>query len=102
MTPAVVAERFEREYGCTTTEWMGWLPGAVRDCALVDLRVDSGARVQLPQGQLALSWTVLPPRKIALITLPRLQVLFEFASTTADQRVQFLRYFDLYMQRGGG
>jgi hypothetical protein len=102
MTPAVVAERFEREYGCTTTEWLDWLPGAARACALLDLRADSGVQVQLPQGQLALSWTVLPPRRIALITLPRLQVRFEFVGTTAEQRVQFLRYFDLYMQRGGG
>jgi len=102
MTPAAVAERFEREYGCTTTEWLRWLPGAVRDCALTDLRADTGAQVQLPQGQLALSWSVLSPRKIALITLPRLQVLFVFTGTTAEERQLFLRYFDLYMQRGGG
>ena len=101
MTPAAVAEHFEREYGCTTTEWLRWLPGAVRDCAL-QLPTPQSARAELGSGHLALHWAVLPPRRIALITMPRLQVRFDFITTRAEERQVFMRYFDLYMQRGGG
>ncbi len=101
MTPPEVAERFSREYGCTTTEWLRWLPGAVRNCAL-RFGGPTAATVTLPAGSLTLQWTVLEPRRIALITLPRLQVTFDFINAGADGRREFLRYFDLYMQRGGG
>lgn len=94
------AEHFTREVGCTQAEWLGWLPGAVRDCPLV---LDtSQATVSLPRGQLRLGWKVLPPRRIALVLLPRLQVSFAFEDTTREGRLAFMRYFDLYMQRGGG
>ena len=101
MTPPEVAEDFEREYGCTTTEWLRWLPGAVRDCGL-QFEAATAATVTLPSGSLGLNWQVLEPRRIALITMPRLRVRFAFSSTTPEQRQTFLRYFDLYMQRGGG
>jgi hypothetical protein len=101
MTPASVEAKFEREYGCTTTEWQRWLPGAVRDCTL-QLPTASSARARIGSGHLALHWTVLPPRRIALMTMPRLQVQFDFVNTSAEERLLFMRYFDLYMQRGGG
>ncbi len=101
MTPAQIAEHFEREYGCTTVEWLRWLPGAVRDCPL---HLDSAvsARAELGSGHLALHWTVLSPRRIALLSMPRLLVQFHFIDSHDDGRRDFLRYFDLYMQRGGG
>jgi hypothetical protein len=102
VTPPDIAPCFEREYGCTTTDWLRWLPGAVRKSALhrpahdrAHVEVDDAAR-------LTLQWTVLPPRRIALISMPRLQVVFSFSSSSAEQRQAFMRYFDLYMQRGGG
>lgn len=101
MTPSHVAEHFEREYGCTTVEWHRWLPGAVREHPLHMDSPDS-ARAELGSGHLALHWTVLEPRRIALISMPRLQVRFDFVGTLAAERQVFLRYFDLYMQRGGG
>lgn len=102
MTPLDIATDFEREYGCTTTEWLRWLPGAVRDCAL-HRPADDTARADLGDtAQLTLKWAVLPPRRIALISMPRLRVVFSFSGSTAAQRQAFMRYFDLYMQRGGG
>jgi hypothetical protein len=100
-TPAAVPAAFEREYGCTETEWLRWLPGAVRGHSLV-CPGDGQARVVLDEGALDLRWQVLSPRRIALISMPRMRVTFDFGNTPQDQVQAFLRYFDLYMQRGGG
>jgi hypothetical protein len=51
---------------------------------------------------LHLQWAVLPPRRIALLNMPRLQVAFRFESVEAPQRQQFMKRFDLVLQRGGG
>lgn len=92
--------RFEREMGCSVREWLDWLPGAVEPHAL---RVEDGAaEVRLDGGRLSLAWQALPPRRIALMVLPRLQVRFAFDAVADDARQRFMRRFDLYMQRGGG
>ena len=54
------------------------------------------------QGQLNLRWQEAPPRRIALISIPRLLVSFQFEGLNDGQRYTFMRRFDLYMQRGGG
>lgn len=93
-------ECFEREMGCTEVEWLGWLPGAV---AQATLRLLPGrAEVDLGAGCLHLRWRPLPPRRIALVQLPRLSVSFRFEGVEPAQRQAFMRHFDLYMQRGGG
>ncbi len=92
---------FDREHGCTESEWRGWLPGAVRHHAL-DLTVPSQATISIDPGHLQLQWTVLPPRQIALARFPRLQVAYRFTDVDDAGRASFMRYFDLYMQRGGG
>lgn len=94
-------EHFEREHGCTEAEWRGWLPGAVRDHALA-LGAAAEARVQIDSGVLHMTWQPLPPRRIALVVLPRLQVAYRFSGVPPAARQAFMRYFDLYMQRGGG
>jgi hypothetical protein len=98
--PPVAAE-FEREHGCTETEWLGWLPGAVGVHAL-RLGPAGQALVSVGSGELRLLWGVLPPRRIALISMPRMNVRYRFAGLSTDERTEFMRYFDLYMQRGGG
>jgi hypothetical protein len=45
---------------------------------------------------------VLEPRVIALVRLPPMQVRFAFDGVGADERAEFLRRFDLHLQRGGG
>jgi hypothetical protein len=92
--------QFEREMGCTEAELLQWLPGAVggRDC-----EYGPGAvHVVLGAGRLTLRWQALPPREIALIRLPRLAVEFAFDRVDESARQVFMRYFDLYTQRGGG
>lgn len=95
------APRFEREHGCTPAEWLGWLPGAVHPHAL-HLAGPGQARVDIDGGRLRLDWHALPPRQIALIRLPRLQVGYRFEDVEPAARRRFMQYFDLYLQRGGG
>jgi len=91
---------FVRDMSCTEAEWLSWLPGAVRDQALT--LGAAQAQVAIGDGQLRLDWQPLPPRQIALMRLPRLGVRFRFDGVEDGQRQTFMRYFDLYMQRGGG
>ncbi len=53
-------------------------------------------------GTLTIGWTVLQPRVIALVRLPRMHVRFAFDRVAADERAAFMRRFDLHLQRGGG
>lgn len=101
MFPSGVAECFEREHGCTETEWLRALPGAVRQHPL-QLSAPGQAQVAIADGVLQLRWTTLPPRQIALVRMPRLQVQFRFDGVPAPQRQAFMDYFDLYMLKGGG
>jgi hypothetical protein len=94
------AESFQRDMGCTEAEWLGWLPVAVGDCPWQ--REGAAARVAIGTGSLALQWQVQPPRVIALIRLPVLRMHFQFQGLSADERLTFMRRFDLYTQRGGG
>jgi hypothetical protein len=91
---------FDREMGCNEAELLGWLPGASRERPV---SVGLGqATVEIGAGQLVLTWQTLPPRQIALLRMPRLAVSFRFSGVDEAQRQSFMRYFDLYTQRGGG
>jgi hypothetical protein len=93
---------FDRDMACTEAEWLRWLPGATQGARLT---LRSGqAQVRLPAGgELNLDWQALPPRRIALMCLPRLGVRFCFdAAVDEASRQRFMRFFDLYTQRGGG
>ena len=102
MFPADVPTSFTREYGCTLAEWLRDLPRAVGRAPCVR-PTSHEAVVTLPAGgQLRLAWLELPPRQIALIRMPRLQVHFVFDNADGDARQAFMRPFDLTLQRGGG
>jgi hypothetical protein len=92
--------RFEREMGCTEAELLGWFPGAARECEVAI--APGSAQVSIGEGVLRLHWRTLPPRRIALLQMPRLALEFVFDGVADDVRQQFMRYFDLYTQRGGG
>lgn len=94
------AERFEREMGCTETEWLGWLPGAIGQHPWT-LQTQA-ADVRIGKGALELTWRSAEPRVIALMRIPRLLVSFGFEGLNDAQRYHFMKRFDLYMQRGGG
>lgn len=91
---------FEREMGCTAEELRAWLPGASGGRA-IDWR-ESEAVVSLDAGSATLSWRTLAPRRIALITLPRLWVGIEARGVDDAAWQRFMKHFDLYTQRGGG
>lgn len=101
MTPELPEACFNRETGYSLSEWLRCLPGACGPHA-VHWQGDQGAMVDLDEGHLLLRWEVLPPRRIALVSLPRMMVHYRFEGCTASGRVAFLRYFDRYMLRGGG
>ncbi|MFN3493398.1 MAG: hypothetical protein ACK40L_02715 [Hydrogenophaga sp.] len=91
---------FERDMGCTETEWLGWLPAAMGD--VVWQRQGQSLRAEIPPGTLRIEWQTKPPRVIALMRMPVLHVRFAFTGLDEKQRYAFMRRFDLYMQRGGG
>jgi hypothetical protein len=92
--------QFDREMGCTITEWLGWLPEAMGNVPWQ--QQDGQASAQLPTGSLSITWHAGEPRRIALFKIPRLHVSFRFEGLDDAQRYAFMKRFDLYMQRGGG
>jgi len=93
-------ERFERDMATTESEWLLRLPLAVGEQPWK--RKGTTVLVTLGSGHLQIGWQPLPPRVIALLRMPRLGVQFEFEGVDAETRLQFMRRFDLTMQRGGG
>lgn len=93
-------DHFERDMACTEAEWLGWLPRAL--AGHVWRQSAQALEVELGAGRLKVRWHSLPPRVIALLRLPRLQVAFAFDGVSADERRAFMKKFDLYLQRGGG
>jgi hypothetical protein len=91
---------FEREMGCTAEELRTWLPGASGGRA-IEWRPGE-AVILLDSGRATLSWQTLEPRRIALITLPRLHVRIEAIGVGEAAWQRFMKHFDLYTQRGGG
>ena len=93
-------ERFERDMGTTEAEWLAALS---RACGEHPITLSAGqAQVRIGPGQLHLHWHPLPPRVIALLRMPRLAVRFAFEGVPEDERLRFMKRFDLTMQRGGG
>lgn len=41
-------------------------------------------------------------RRIALMAIPYAEVSFSFSGVSEGERTEFMRYFDLRFQRGGG
>ena len=93
-------ERFERDVGCSETEWLAWMPRAIG--AHPWQRLGSSIEVHIPPGRLTIHWRPLPERRIALLRLQRLLVVFAFEGLDVDQRRAFMKPFDLSIQRGGG
>ncbi len=92
---------FQREQGFTEADWLACLPGAV---AGRPLAIDAAGRatVQIGSGHLHLAWRVLPPRRIALMRMPVLATHYRFDGVPEADRQAFMKFFDLYTQRGGG
>ena len=91
---------FDREMGCTADELRRSLPGASGERP-IHWR-EGGAEIALDAGNVSIAWHTGEPRRIALITLPRLHVRFEAGGVDEAAWQRFMRYFDLSTQRGGG
>jgi hypothetical protein len=96
-----IPEQFERDTNGTESDWLRTLPGACGAHAL-SLPAPGEALVRIEAGTLHLRWQLLPPHRIALVSLPHLLVRYRFEGLKPEQRERFMKYFDLYMQRGGG
>jgi hypothetical protein len=77
-----------------------WLPQAIGEHHWKLQTKTAGVRIG--DGALGLKWQVGEPRAIGLVRLPRFLVSFRFAGLDDAQRYDFMKRFDLYMQRGGG
>ena len=58
--------------------------------------------VQMDPGELVVEIGAQQYRKIASISLPYLKVTFSFEGVSQKRVDEFLKYFDLRYQRGGG
>lgn len=102
MTPSQVPPRFNRQMGCTHEDMLRWLPAALSGA---DLDIQPAERTCLARwnwGTLKIRWAVCPPREIALLAIPRIDVTFEYLGASDEQRYQTQRRFDMETQRGGG
>lgn len=86
--------------GCTEVELRAGLRQALGEAKL---ELGAGfALASLDDGSLRISWFALPPRRIALLELPRLSVSFQYDGLTPERRYTIQRQFDRVYQRGGG
>lgn len=93
-------EAFERDVGYSDTEWRTAIARAVGQ---YPIQIQGAhADVKLGDGSLSLQWSPLPNRTIALLSMPRLAVRFQFKGVGPDERYAFMRLFDLNTQKGGG
>jgi len=89
----------------------------VRDMATTEREFRSGLAFAFPEGvterggtfhvayagaAMEITLAPLPPRVIALLRLPRLEVRIRFAAGTTEQQQAMLARMDRAMQRGGG
>lgn len=96
-----VPEALSRDMGCTPDDLVRWMPQATGQRPLRWL--EDGCEVVLAAGgQVRFGWTVLPPRRIALMRIQRLRLEISFQNCDAAVRREFIERFDAYTRRGGG
>lgn len=102
MTPSHVPPRFVRQMGCTPDDLLRWLPRALPGADLTVQPAENVCLARWDWGTLTIRWEVRPPRQIALLAIPCIDVTFEYAGASDEQRYQTQRRFDMETQRGGG
>ena len=86
--------------GCTRSEFLAWLPGAVGG-ASYDVEGDS-IRIRYQTGEVQIRVAQKADRKLGLLLVPVLVVTIRFSGIDPPERQEFLRHFDLFTRRGGG
>lgn len=88
--------------GCTASELVSWLPRALPDAELAtDVTGQRNVAIWVG-GSMELRWITLPPRRIALLEIPQLQVTFAYTGLNDEARYRIQKCFDLQTHRGGG
>ena len=91
---------FSREMGFTREEFFRLLPNAINDRP--HLSDEKGITVDIEAGSLRIDVGAQRFRHIASISMPYVEVDFAFSNICDPDRIEFMRYFDLRYQRGGG
>ncbi len=102
MTPESVPAEFERTMGCTEADLLRSLPSALPQAVVAVDALTGVVRAEFADGALTLTWRSLPDHRIALLTIPRLNVRFAYTGLMPMRRHEVQRRFDLATQRGGG
>ncbi len=97
----MTAENFSKEMGVSHADFFRLLPRAMGDTPFtvqgmkVMGELSGGGAVTIEIGEQQV-------RRIALMAIPFAEVSFSFTNVSEDDRTQFMQYFDLRFQRGGG
>ena len=96
----MTAEQFSKEMGVSHSDFFRLLPRAMGD---TPYRVE-GMKVigELGSGSVSIELGEQQVRRIALMAIPYAEVSFAFDGVAENERTEFMRYFDLRFQRGGG
>jgi len=96
----MTAERFSKDMGVSHADFFRLLPRAMGD---IPYRVE-GTTVngEIGSGTVSIELGKQQERRIALLAIPFAEVTFSFNGVGEDERTEFMRYFDLRFQRGGG
>ena len=102
MTPIFVPEKFERVMGCTATDLISWLPGALPKADLSVNADHANCIAKLHDCIFKILWSPLPDVRIASLTIPRMSLGFEYRGRSDERRYAVQKRFDLGTQRGSG
>ena len=95
-----------RLMGCTIEELLHWLPAASNGSLFRVNQVSDMTnqwQIDFPKEGIHIIARVEPSRKIALLVIPVLAVNFYFEdSWDLSARDEWMKRFDMYIQRGGG
>lgn len=89
-----------KEMALTPEEFRRLLPGAAG--ALPWRRDGNHYRLGSDAAGVDIVLEPLPPRRIALFTLPAMRVVMIFRGWSEEERHRFVRRFDMAFQKGGG
>jgi hypothetical protein len=97
-------QKIRREMGCSSEDLIRWLPLAMGSYyPSTNLTIDGLAIYVYPEPIVEIIAVTKPPRKIALLNIPVMDISFSFSQElTISERDELMKRFDLYTRRGGG
>jgi hypothetical protein len=97
-------QKLQREMGCSSEDLIRWLPLAMGSFyQSTNLTIDNKQVLIAPEPLVDIVALTKPPRKIALLNIPVMDISFSFGqSVTLNEMEELITRFDLYTRRGGG